>query len=106
MEAVSALEGQPVAVDVTINRPAPAPWGSGPEPVRENNVHVGVLERREVQVSGDTPADEAVWWYRREGKTVIGVAGESESGFLLQRDQFEVGHWEADTLILHSASIS
>ena len=49
----------------------------------------GILELRHIPVPGDTAADEAVWWFRREGKAVVGIAGiDPDGGFLVSRDRF------------------
>ena len=68
---------------------------------------VGILELRDIPVPGDTPADEAVWWYRRDGKAVVGIAGVNpDGGFLVSRDRFQDAYWEERSLVLKMGGIS
>ena len=68
---------------------------------------VGILELRNIAVPGDTPADEAVWWYRRDGKAVVGIAGANpDDGFLVSRDRFQGAFWEERSLVLNMGEIS
>ena len=102
IEAVARFEGVPVAVDTIINKPAP-----GTKAGLQDDHRVGVLELRDIPVPGDTPADEAVWWFRREGKAVVGIAGiDPDGGFLVSRDRFRGAHWEDTWLLLNTGGIS
>jgi hypothetical protein len=108
MEAIGDLEGLPVAVDTIINKLAPAlPGVPETKPGLQDDQMVGVLELRDIPVPGDTPADEAVWWYRREGKAVVGIAGVNpDGGFLVSRDRFQDAHREEGSLVLKMGGIS